>query len=80
MRYSVYIFKKLCLIAELRKMTYGFCLHVCLYIRWILSKMTVMQHYSDIEGGEPSEEWKVPSFISKGIVDVCTYVNENKNR
>ena len=26
--------------------------------------------YSDIEGGEPSEEWKVPSFISKEIVDV----------
>ena len=36
--------------------------------------------YSDIEGGEPSEELKVPSFISQGIVDVCTYVNENKNR
>lgn len=35
--------------------------------------------YSNIEGGEPFEERKIPNFISKVIVDICTYVNENKN-
>lgn len=24
--------------------------------------------------------WKVSSFISIGIVDMCTFVNKNKNR
>ena len=28
--------------------------------------------YSNIEGAEPFEEWNIPSFISKGIVDsIC---------
>ena len=45
MRNSEYIFKKLCLTAELRKMTNGFSLPVCLdAFLWILSRMRVTQH------------------------------------